>query len=97
MYFATANNVGSFRFIPIICKLKGILLRDSFIGIDTAGIPKTIMHSWVACLILMVLNGNNHTVPKSLLTVKIQILTIFFDSAGKPQNVGSSKTKEFGF
>lgn len=44
MNFASANNVGSLKFLPINCKLIGSPLLDSLIGTETAGIPIKISY-----------------------------------------------------
>lgn len=39
MNFANAKSIGSLKFLPINCKLKGIPVEESLIGIVIAGIP----------------------------------------------------------
>lgn len=43
IYLAKARSIGSLKFRPMSCKLMGIPLVPSFMGIDTAGTPKKIM------------------------------------------------------
>lgn len=39
MYLAKASSMGSLKFLPINCRLKGSPFLDNLMGIETAGTP----------------------------------------------------------